>query len=133
VCHEPIGAPETVVRKPQDALNVHLVRSDAQRPLPPTGVERTPDVHLVHSEPPSPSPEADVGYDPPPNGARSPWLLSFLTLGSAAQWRSHTLCGVRVRSGQKSWEQFAAEHPDALPRVVEELRQLRQASGRMTL
>jgi hypothetical protein len=90
-------------------------------------------VRRHRSAPQPPSPEADVGYDPPPNGARSPWLLSFLTLGSAARWQSHTLCGVRVRSGQRHWEQFAAEHPDSLPRVVEQLRQLRQASAGVPL
>jgi hypothetical protein len=81
----------------------------------------------------TPSPEADVGYDPPPNGARSPSLLQFLTHGALVGWQSHTLCGFRIRQGSKSWEQFAAEHPDALPRVVGELRQLRQASDWMTL
>jgi len=131
VCHEPIGEPETVVRKPQNALNVHLVRSDA-----PPGERRrgrTTDVHLVRSEPHPPAPDADYGFDVPPNGVRSPWLLSFLTLGSACWWQSQVLCGVRVRSGQKHWEKFAAEHPDRLPRVVDELRQLREASAGVQL
>jgi len=124
VCHEPIGAPETVVRKPQSALNVQLVRSDA---APRSGARgRTPGVQDVHSDPPPPSPETDYGYDVPPNGVRSPWLLSFLTLGSARRWQSHVLCGIRIRQGAASWERFAAEHADKLPRVVEELRQLRQ-------
>jgi len=81
---------------------------------------------------PPPSPDADVGFDSPPNGVRSPWLLQFLTLGSASMWQSMVLCGVRIRQGAKHWESFAAEHPDRLPRVVEELRTLRQASDWMT-
>jgi len=81
----------------------------------------------------TPSPDADVGYDPPSDGARSPWLLQFLTHGALVGWQSQVLCGIRIRQGAKHWERFAAEHPDTLPRVVEELRQLREASDWMAL
>ena len=79
------------------------------------------------------SPEADVGFDPPADGTRSPWLLQFLSLGADVGWQSHTLGGYRVRKGAKHWEQFAVEHADKLPRVVKELRLLRQASDWMVL
>jgi len=133
VCHEPIGSPETVVRRPQDALNVHLVHSDAQRPPPLSMCRRTPDVHLVHSEPAPPTPEADCGFDEPTDGTRSPWELAFLTHGSIVRWRAHVLGELRIRQGRKAWEAFAQECPDRLPRVVDELRRLRDASAGMVL
>jgi len=69
--------------------------------------------------------EADVGFDPPADGSRSPWPTQFLMLGAGMRWQSYVVCGFHIRQGQKHWEAFAQQHADALPRVVEEMRRLR--------
>jgi hypothetical protein len=130
---------------PPDAATQHRLQREARAEVDELVARRTlPPVSSLKQEAaetacPSdfkletPSPEADVGYDPPPNGGRSPWPMQFLMQGAGMRWQSYVVCGLHIRQGQRHWEQFAAEHPDALPRVVEELRQLRQSSDWMTL
>ena len=116
--------------RPPDAAMQQRLQREARAEIDALVARRTaPPVSSLKQE----EAEPDVGFDPPANGARSPLVMSLLTHGSQRGWQSMVLCGFRVRQGRKSWESFAAEHPEQLPRVVDELRQLRQASDWMTL
>ena len=115
--------------RPPDAALQQRLQQEARADIERLVERRTAtDFHVENR-----SSDADVGFDPPSDGARSPSLMQFLTHGALVGWQSHVVCGYRIRQGPKHWESFAAEHPEQLPRVVDELRQLRQASDWMTL